>query len=81
MTHTQPGSRGARRLAPLATPHTIWIETHRSLRDYAFLGLNDPRASCVRVPHAPAVYPIGIHRAAYSAADGQLIRQYILEAT
>ena len=37
-THTQPGIRGARRLAPLATPHTICIETHRSLRDYAFPG-------------------------------------------
>jgi hypothetical protein len=29
-----------------------------------------------RVPHAPAVYPIGIHRATYSTADGRLIRQY-----
>jgi hypothetical protein len=30
-----------------------------------FLGLNDPRASHVRVSHAPAVvYPKGIHRAA-----------------
>jgi hypothetical protein len=27
-----------------------------------FLGLNDPRASRVRVPHAPAVYPIGTHQ-------------------
>jgi hypothetical protein len=35
-THTQPGTRGARRLAPLATPHTKCIETHRSPRDYAF---------------------------------------------
>jgi hypothetical protein len=26
-THTQPGIRDARRLAPLATPHTICIET------------------------------------------------------
>jgi hypothetical protein len=51
-THTQPGIRGARRMAPLVTPHTICMETHRSLRDYAF---NDPRASRVRVPHAPAV--------------------------
>jgi hypothetical protein len=41
-----------------------------------FLGLNDPRASRVRAPHAPAVLPIGIHRAAYSTADGRLIRQY-----
>jgi hypothetical protein len=45
-------------LAPLATPNTIYIETHRSVRDYAFLGLNSP--------HTPAVYPIGIHRAVYS---------------
>jgi hypothetical protein len=37
-THTQPGIRGTRRLAPLATPHIICIETHRSLRDYAFPG-------------------------------------------
>jgi hypothetical protein len=30
-----------------------------------------------RAPHTPAVYPIGIHRAAaYSTADGRLIRQY-----
>jgi hypothetical protein len=72
-THTQPGIRGARRLAPLATPHNVCIETHRSLRHYAFPGT---RASCVRAPHAPAVYPIGIHRAAYSTADGRLIRQY-----
>jgi hypothetical protein len=59
-------------LAPLATPHTICIETH-SIEAYGitlFLGLNDPRASRVRVPHAPAVYPIGIHHAAYPAADG-----------
>jgi hypothetical protein len=35
-THTQAGTRGALRLAPLVTPHTICIETHRSLRDYAF---------------------------------------------
>jgi hypothetical protein len=35
-THTQSEIRSARRLAPLATPHTIYIETHRSLRDYAF---------------------------------------------
>jgi hypothetical protein len=46
-----------------------------------FLGLNDPRASRVRAPHTPAAYPIGIHRAAYSAADGRLIRQYIPTAT
>jgi hypothetical protein len=49
--------------------------------DYAFPVLNDPKASRVRVPHAPAVYPIGIHRAAYSATDGRLIRQYIPAAT
>jgi hypothetical protein len=60
------------------------IETHRSIRDYLFLGLrdlNDPSASRVRVPHAPAVYSKGIHRAAYSAADGCLIRQYAHAAT
>ena len=38
------------------------------------LGLNDSRASRVRVPHTPAVYPVvGIHGAANSAADGRLI--------
>jgi hypothetical protein len=31
-----PGIRGTRRLAPLATPQTICINTHRRLRDYAF---------------------------------------------
>jgi hypothetical protein len=61
--HTQPGIRGASRLAPYGIT--------------LFLGLNDPRASCVRAPHTPAVYPIGIQRAgAYSTADGRLIRQY-----
>jgi hypothetical protein len=46
-----------------------------------FLGLNDLRASRVRVPHALAVNPIGIHRAAYTGADGRLIRQYTPAAT
>jgi hypothetical protein len=95
-THTHPtGIRGARRLTPLATTHTNsyalgvqslhWGLTDLlciySLRDYAFLGRNDPKASCVRAPHNPAVYPIEIHRAAYSTADGRLIRQYTPAAT
>jgi hypothetical protein len=81
-THTQPGIRGTRRLAPLATPHIICIETHRSLRDYAFPGTHasEHHASghhaSELAPHTPAVYPIGIHRAAYSTTDGRLIRQY-----
>jgi hypothetical protein len=76
-THTQSEILSAHRLAPLATPHTICIETHRSLHGITlFLGLNDPPAPRVRVPHAPAVYSIGIHRASYSAAaDGRRIRQ------
>jgi hypothetical protein len=75
-THTLLGIRGARRLAPLATPHTICIETHKAYGITLSLELNDPRASRVRFSHAHAVYPIGIHRAAYSTADGRLIRQY-----
>jgi hypothetical protein len=36
-THTQPaGTRGALRLAPLATQHTVRVATYRSLPDYAF---------------------------------------------
>jgi hypothetical protein len=83
-TRTQPGIRGARRLAPLAAPHTICNETHieEAYGITLFLGHNDPRASRVQVPHAPAVYPIGMYRAAYSTADGRLIRrQYTPAAT
>jgi hypothetical protein len=58
------------------TTTQVNTRTHTQPGITLFLGLNDPRASCARAPHTPAVYPIGIHRAAYSTADGRLIRQY-----
>jgi hypothetical protein len=77
-THTQPGTRGARRLAPLATPHTLYAS--KRIEAYGitlFLGLNDPRASRVRVPHAPAVSQ---HRntpcSLFSSADRRLVHKY-----
>jgi hypothetical protein len=66
---------GIRSSAPLAT---LLVTQSRAC---FFLGLNDPRVSRVRFPHIPAVYRIGIHRAAYSSADGRLIRQYTPAAT
>jgi hypothetical protein len=61
----------------LQSVHTYTLFVSKRIEAYGitlFLGLNDPRASRVRVPHAPAAYPIGIHRAICSAADGRLIR-------
>jgi hypothetical protein len=54
---TPPGTAGT---------HTQTLFASKRIEAYGItlcLGLNDPRASPVRVPHAPAVYPIG---AAYS---------------
>jgi hypothetical protein len=84
-THTQlqPGIRGgACRLGHRWPHHTLYAS--KRIEAYGitlFLGLNDPRTSCVRAPHTPAVYSIGIHRAAYSTADGRLIRQYTPAST
>jgi hypothetical protein len=74
---TPPGTAGH------TTPYTLYAS--KRIEAYGitlFLGLNDPRASCVRASHTPAVYPIiEIHRAAYSTADGRLIRQHTPAAT
>jgi hypothetical protein len=62
-TRTQPGIRGARRLAPLATTPTTQYHMHRIRRNAGpcieaygitlFPGLNDPGASATR-PSSPS---------------------------
>jgi hypothetical protein len=83
-TNTQPGIRGAHRLAGTTGGHTTQnynrsskcIEKPTGLR-FSWDLMTPGHHARVRAPHTPAVYPIGIYRAAsYSAADGRLIRQY-----